>query len=111
MDCDYDDEDHGFRPGDACTASEFCNSTGYHRSVVNRWRKDGYLDKDGNRVYVKVRGYAYVNGRRVPVYLRSELASAELATRDKGGHNRKDDILAWSQQEMRAERAARRTAA
>lgn len=97
--------------GDACTAADFARRRDLHRCIVNSWRTRGYLNKDGERVYIKPRGEALIKGRIVPVYLVSDLAAAELATRPKGGHNRKDPILAWSQEEMRAERSARRTAA
>lgn len=95
------------RPGDAVTASDFCRRRKLDRHIVNRWRERGYLDKDGNRVYVKPAGEIRRGKRIFPVYLMSDLAAAELATRGKGGHDRRDPILAWSQEEMRAERRNR----
>jgi hypothetical protein len=91
-------------PGDAVTAAEFTGPRGLDRHIVNRWRERGYLDSDGNRVYVQPRGHIRRGTRTYPVYLVTDLAAAELATRGKGGHNRRDTALAVSQRAMRAQR-------
>jgi len=100
-----------YRKGDGCTAAQFANDRGLHRSVVNAWRTRGYLNEDGERVFITPRGEACIKGRIVPVYLVEDLAAAERATRDKGGHDRRDPILAWSQRNLRAKRSAERQAA
>lgn len=98
------------RPGDAVTAAEFARERHLDRSIVNRWRERGYLDQDGNRIYIKPRGKIQRGSRTYPVYLVSELAAAELATRPRA-KERRDPILACSQRQMRARRAERREAA
>lgn len=77
------DDNDELRPGDAVTATQFARELGFNRSVVNTWVTRGYLDEDGERVYVKARGRIWQQGRWVPVYLWKDLTAAEKATRGR----------------------------
>lgn len=76
------DEDE-LRPGDAVTAAQFVKEIGYDVSVVSRWTTRGYLNEDGERVYVKPSGRIWSRGRWVAVYLWKDLGAAEKATRGR----------------------------
>lgn len=91
-------------PGDAVSAAEYARRNHLDRAVVNTWRTRGYLNQDGERVYVEPRGEIKVGKRTYPVYLWTDLAAAERATRYRA-KTRRDPILAADQRRHRTEAA------
>ncbi|MEU0941093.1 hypothetical protein [Embleya sp. NPDC005971] len=102
---DIDPDD--LRPGDITTAAAFAGRHGRHRCVINHWRKHGYINNQGERVYVQP--IAGADTHR-PLYLTADLEAAELATRLRSVESSNPAIAGW-QRLMRAERQQRTEAA
>ncbi|MFE5332933.1 hypothetical protein ACFRCG_41775 [Embleya sp. NPDC056575] len=102
-----DIDPHDLRPGDITTGAAFARRHGRHRSVVNHWRKHGYINDQGERVYVQPIAGA---GTRRPIYLTADLEAAELATRLRSVESTNPAIAGW-QRLKRAERQQRSEAA
>lgn len=97
--------------GDPITAAQYADEKHIHPSTISRWVSRGYLNADGERVYLKPRWKMWINGRLQDVYHRADLAAAELATRPKGGRLRQDPVLRGAQKVDKDRRKAARQAA